>query len=118
MTFTGLHVPLITPFTPSGALDEDALEHLAHTVLADGAGGIVALGTTAEAASLSEHERARVLEICLRVCRERSASLIAGVEGDSTAATLQALDGLDGRVDAAMARVPAFVRPSEEGVVA
>ncbi|GAA2726503.1 dihydrodipicolinate synthase family protein [Actinocorallia aurantiaca] len=118
MIFTGLHIPLITPFTSSGTLAEDALEGLAHTVLDDGASGIVALGTTAEAASLTEHERGRALEICAAVCAERSVPLTAGVEGASTAATLAALTALDERATAAMVGVPAFVRPSEDGVVA
>ncbi len=47
---TGLFVPLITPFGADGELAADALERLAQRVLDDGAAGIVALGTTAEAA--------------------------------------------------------------------
>ncbi|GAA0938132.1 dihydrodipicolinate synthase family protein [Actinocorallia libanotica] len=118
MTFTGLHLPLITPFTSSGALAEDALEGLAHAAVDDGVSGIVALGTTAEAASLTGPERARVLEICAAVCRERAVPLTVGVESAATAATRTALAALDGRAAAALVPVPAFVRPSEEGVVA
>ncbi|GAB2832295.1 4-hydroxy-tetrahydrodipicolinate synthase [Actinocorallia aurea] len=118
MTFTGLHLPLITPFTSAGALAEDALEGLAHTALDDGAAGLVALGTTAEAASLTGRERARVVEICAAVCAERATPLTVGVESASTAAARDALAALDHRAAAAMVPVPAFVRPSEDGVVA
>ncbi|ROO84843.1 4-hydroxy-tetrahydrodipicolinate synthase [Actinocorallia herbida] len=118
MTFTGLHLPLITPFTTTGALAEDALERLAHTVVDDGADGIVALGTTAEASSLTADERARVLEICAAVCAERAVPLTVGVESASTASTAEALAALDRRATAALVPVPAFVRPSEEGVIA
>ena len=68
----GLYVPLITPFTPAGELAVGALEQLAHRVLDDGAAGLVALGTTAETATLTDAERAQVLDICDRVCRERA----------------------------------------------
>ena len=71
--FTGLFVPLITPFGADGELAADALERLARRVLDDGAAGIVALGTTAEAAALTAAERSRVLQICDGVCRERGA---------------------------------------------
>jgi hypothetical protein len=46
---SGLHVPLVTPFDEDGAVDLAALERLAAEVLADGADGLVALATTAEA---------------------------------------------------------------------
>ncbi len=74
---SGLFVPLITPFTADGELALDALEQLAHRVLDDGATGIVALGTTAEAATLTQAEQAAVLDLTSRVCRERAVPLIA-----------------------------------------
>jgi gamma-glutamyltranspeptidase len=46
MNLTGLYVPLITPFDRSGAVALDALASVAHQVLAAGARGVVALGTT------------------------------------------------------------------------
>jgi 4-hydroxy-tetrahydrodipicolinate synthase len=55
----GLFVPLITPFRPDGAVDAGALEALACRVLDDGADGLVALGTTAETATLSSASGSR-----------------------------------------------------------
>jgi 4-hydroxy-tetrahydrodipicolinate synthase len=120
MDLTGLYVPLITPFTPAGELAGDALEGLAHEVLDDGAAGIVALGTTGEPATLTEDERRRVLDVCARVCRERSATLIAAAGSNDTAASARALAGLAGwpEIAAALTVVPYYTRPSEAGVVA
>ena len=81
----GLFIPLITPFTAAGDIAASALERLARRVLDDGAAGIVALGTTAEAASLTEPEKTQVLDICSRVCRERAVPLIAGAGTNDTA---------------------------------
>ncbi|MEV4193572.1 dihydrodipicolinate synthase family protein, partial [Streptomyces toxytricini] len=78
LSLRGIHVPLITPFTAGGGVAADALEALAHQVLEEGAGGIVALGTTAEAASLDAAERDLVTGVCARVCRERGAVLTVG----------------------------------------
>jgi 4-hydroxy-tetrahydrodipicolinate synthase len=117
---TGLYVPLITPFTASGELAPDALEGLARGVLDDGAAGVVALGTTGEPATLTEAERCRVLDVCARVCRERSATLIAGAGSNDTAASARALAALAQwpEVSAALTVVPYYTRPSEAGVVA
>jgi 4-hydroxy-tetrahydrodipicolinate synthase len=120
MDLTGLYVPLITPFAASGELAPDALEGLAHGVLDDGAAGVVALGTTGEPATLTEAERRRVLDVCARVCRERSATLIAGAGSNDTAASARALAALAQwpEVSAALTVVPYYTRPSEAGVVA
>jgi len=120
MDLNGLYVPLITPFTASGELASGALEGLAHQVLGDGAAGLVTLGTTGEPATLTEAERHRVLDICSGVCRERSATLIAGAGSNDTAASARDLAGLSAwpEVSAALTVVPYYTRPSEAGVVA
>ena len=115
----GLFVPLITPFTADGELAAAALERLAHRVLDDGATGIVALGTTAEHATLSDAERTRVLQICARVCREHDAPLIAGAGGNDTARSAAAVAALRRypEVSAALTVVPYYSRPGEAGVI-
>jgi 4-hydroxy-tetrahydrodipicolinate synthase len=114
MTLTGLYVPLITPFDACGAVALDALEALAHQVLAEGATGIVALGTTGEPVSLDAAEQRSVVDVAARACREHSAQLLVG------ASTREALRALGERpwVSAALCTVPSFVRPGEAGVVA
>ncbi|WP_051795035.1 dihydrodipicolinate synthase family protein [Streptomyces sp. NRRL S-87] len=116
----GIHVPLVTPFAADGSVARDALEALAHDVLDAGAAGLVALGTTAEAASLDPAERDAVVDTCARVCRERGAGLAVGAGGGDTGAVGRALAELGRRpeVGAALVTVPAFVRPSPAGVVA
>ena len=114
MTLTGLYVPLITPFDARGAVALDALEALAHQVLDAGATGLVALGTTAEPASLDDRERRDVIDVTARVCRDRSAHLVVG------AGSPDALRALRDRpeVMAALSLVPPFTRPGEAGVLA
>ncbi|GAB2565575.1 4-hydroxy-tetrahydrodipicolinate synthase [Nocardia heshunensis] len=117
MTFTGLYVPLVTPFTAADEVAADALEALAHQCLDAGAAGLVALGTTGEPTTLTLDEQARVLDICAGVCRERGAALIVGAGSNATAASTRALHALDPRATAALAVVPYYNRPSEAGVL-
>lgn len=116
---TGLFVPLITPFAANGDLAEAALDRLAHRVLDEGAAGIVALGTTAEHATLTDAERARVLQICAGVCREHGAALIAAAGGNDTGRSAAALAALSSypEVRAALTVVPYYNRPGEAGVL-
>ncbi|GAA3960026.1 dihydrodipicolinate synthase family protein [Actinoplanes auranticolor] len=114
MTFTGVYVPLITPFGADGSVALDALESLARQVLADGAAGLVALGTTGEPSSLSAQEQRAVLDVVARVCRERDATLVIGA--NSVEAVRAVRD--QPAAGAVLSLVPPFVRPGEAGVVA
>ncbi|MFJ4679375.1 MULTISPECIES: dihydrodipicolinate synthase family protein [unclassified Kitasatospora] len=118
MELHGIHVPLVTPFTADGAVALDALERLARDLLADGAAGLVALGTTGEPGSLTTAEQDAVVEVCRRACDAHGAPLTVGAGHGGTARTAEALAALDGRADAALVAVPAFVRPGEAGVLA
>jgi 4-hydroxy-tetrahydrodipicolinate synthase len=115
----GLFIPLVTPFTPAGDVAPAALERLAHRVLDDGAAGLVALGTTAEHATLTPDERALVVQTCARVCRDRGAMLIAGAGGNNTAHTAAEVAALRDypEVHAALTVVPYYNRPGEAGVL-
>jgi 4-hydroxy-tetrahydrodipicolinate synthase len=118
--FSGLFVPLITPFTDDGDLDPLALEVLANRVLDAGATGIVALGTTAEAPTLTSAEKHAVLDICARVSRERAVPLIAGAGSNDTRRSAMELRELAGwpEIRAALTVVPYYNRPGEDGVLA
>jgi 4-hydroxy-tetrahydrodipicolinate synthase len=116
----GLFVPLVTPFTDDGELDSLALAELARCVLDAGAAGLVALGTTAETPTLTPVERGTILDICARVCRERSAPLIAGAGSNDTRQSAADLSRLAAwpEISAALVPVPYYSRPGEAGVIA
>src|SRR5258708_18184029 len=115
--FAGLFVPLITPFGLDGRVDSGSLERLARRVLDDGAAGLVALGTTAEAATLTAAERRQVLDVCAAVCRDRGAPLIAGAGSNDTRGSAQALAALSAwpEISAALTVVPYYSRPGAAG---
>ncbi|WP_433617350.1 dihydrodipicolinate synthase family protein [Dactylosporangium sp. CA-139114] len=112
MTLRGIFVPLITPFTDAGPVDEPSLRKVAESVLSAGAAGLVALGTTGEPATLTPAERATVVA----TCRDFGVPLLVGVGGSSTAACAAEVAALPvGTV--AMVVVPPYTRPGEAGVI-
>ena len=119
LNLRGVYVAAVTPFGRDGAVASEALEGLVHGYLDAGAAGIVALGTTAEAAALEKDEKQAVVDVCARVCAERSAQLIVGARTNNTAASVAAVEALAGTpaLVAALSVVPYYVRPSEAGIV-
>ena len=91
----GILVPLITPFAADGQVALDALAGLARDVLAAGATGLVALGTTAEAATPDAAEKRAVVDLCVGICQERGATLIVGAGSNDTRSSAAALADLD-----------------------
>ncbi|MFJ9870977.1 dihydrodipicolinate synthase family protein [Streptomyces sp. NPDC101165] len=117
----GLFVPLVTPFTDDLRLAPDALACLAAEALSTGgARGLVALGTTAEAATLTPEEKQAVVRICSAACRAHGAPLIVGVGTNDTAAAITMLRELaqSGDVAAALVPAPPYTRPGEAGTLA
>ena len=57
MIFKGTATALITPFTEDDKVDEKALCNIVEHQIASGVNALVALGTTAETATLSEEEK-------------------------------------------------------------
>lgn len=117
MTFPGVHASLVTPFTASGDVDAASLERLARHCLERGADGLVALGTTGEAALLSPAEQRTVLDVCRGVAREHGAPLIAGAGTMGTEESVGQARDRAPLADALLVVVPYYLLPSDEAVL-
>ncbi|NIF90493.1 4-hydroxy-tetrahydrodipicolinate synthase [Burkholderia sp. Cy-637] len=112
----GIWVPLVTPLR-AGRVDLDALRALAASYLDSGIAGFVALGTTAEAALLSEVERAAALQAILEVAAGRL-PVFVGVGGFDTRAFLAEIDRLEQwEVAGYLVSPPAYLCPNQAGVL-
>ncbi|HTT50252.1 MAG TPA: dihydrodipicolinate synthase family protein [Streptosporangiaceae bacterium] len=114
----GILVPLITPFAADGRVALGALEALAGDALDAGAAGIVALGTTGEAATLDPAEKQAVIGRCAQVCGPRGAVLVVGAGSNDTGASMAALSARWPEISAALVPVPYYTRPGGAGVLA
>ncbi len=117
MTLHGIHASLVTPFTRSGEVDAESLGRLAAHCLENGVDGLVALGTTGEAALLTPEEQRAALEVCRAVCDEHGTPLIVGAGTMGTADSIRQTRERAAFADALLVVVPYYLRPSDEAVV-
>lgn len=112
----GLGTALITPFTQNGQIDFEALKRLLDKQIAGGVDYIVVLGTTGEAATMSEDEKAQVRNFVRDYIAGR-VTLVLGVGGNNTAAVCEQLKSLDLTGYSAILSVcPYYNKPSQEGL--
>lgn len=111
----GVGVALITPFK-NYEVDYDALGRMVDYVIEGGVDYIVALGSTAETATMSLEERDRVLRYILAHTAGRVA-VVAGMGSNDTKALVDQLRTFDlsGTV-AILSVVPYYNKPSQEGI--
>jgi len=86
-TLEGCHTALITPFDGK-AIDYDGLERLVNFQIANGIGGILAVGTTGESPTLTWDEHIRVIAAVARQTRDKCLC-IAGTGSNNTSETLE-----------------------------
>ncbi len=108
----GLLVPVTTPFDPTtGDVAPVHLRDNARAVLAAGAAGIVAAGSTGEASLLSEAEFRQVVAWMRDVVPD-GRWLVAGSGRESTRATIEACRvAAEAGADAALVRAPSYYGP-------
>lgn len=109
----GLLVPLTTAFDPAtGEVAPVSLRENARAILDGGAAGLVAAGSTGEAALLGDDEYRGVLS-WLRDVVPDDRWLVAGAGRESTRATITACHtAADEGADAVLVRPPAYYAPS------
>lgn len=113
--FTGAGVALITPFTKESHVDYKSLEKVVENQVKGGMDYLVALGTTAETATLTQEEKSNVVELV----KEKSAGLpvVVGMGGNDTRAITNQIDhfNFDG-ISGILVVTPFYNKPSQEGM--
>lgn len=112
----GMGVALITPFKEDGSVDFDALLKLVEFQVQNGTDYLVVLGTTAETPTLSEDEKAAIVQRVVTQVRRRIPVML-GVGGNCTQAVVDKLQQGDFQgIDAILSVVPYYNKPSQEGI--
>ncbi|MCL4103823.1 UNVERIFIED_CONTAM: hypothetical protein GTU68_029140 [Idotea baltica] len=113
----GTGVALVTPFTPSGAVDISALHRLVNHVIEGEVDFLVILGTTGESATLNESEKALVTETIIESNGGRIPYVI-GCGGNNTAKVCQEIGELGAKyAPAAFLSVsPYYNKPTQAGL--
>ncbi|KUL38763.1 glucose dehydrogenase [Streptomyces sp. NRRL F-4489] len=107
----GVIPPVCTPLDPHGEVDTASLTRLVCRLLDAGVHGLVALGSTGEAAYLTNHQRATALETVVTAAAGR-VPVLAGVLDTTTARVLEhARSAAALGADALVATAPFCTRP-------
>jgi 4-hydroxy-tetrahydrodipicolinate synthase len=116
-TFAGAGTALVTPFTPSGDLDEPALRRLVRRQVDARIDVLVPCGTTGESATMSSAEQERVVAVTVEEAKGR-VPVLAGAGSNDTRAAIEksramARLGADGVLSVG----PYYNKPTPEGFV-
>jgi 4-hydroxy-tetrahydrodipicolinate synthase len=112
----GSLTPVVTPFR-NGDVDLDAFGHLVERQVAEGSHGVVITGTTGEPTSLSQEERATLFGAAVTAAAGR-VPVVAATGASNHEETLELTRSAEAAgVDAVLVVVPAFVRPSQRGLL-
>jgi 4-hydroxy-tetrahydrodipicolinate synthase len=117
MTLGGILTAMVTPFSEGGALDEEGAAILMRELLASGSDGLVVAGSTGEAATLTDAEKARLWEIAVE--ESGDAPVIAGTGTYDTRHTIELTErATEIGVDAVLVVTPYYVKPNRRGLKA
>lgn len=114
---TGTGVALVTPFTQDGEVDYNSLSNLVENCISGGVDNLLALGTTAETATLSSIEKDKVVDCVVEVTNGR-VPLLVGIGGNNTNGIVDELKAYKRfkDIDALLSVTPYYNKPSQEGI--
>ena len=112
----GSFVALVTPMSPNGSLDFDALRGLIEWHVESGTNGIVSVGTTGESATVSVKEHLKTIEKTIEFVDGRL-PVIAGTGGNSTQEAVELTQkASELGADCALIVTPYYNKPNQEGL--
>lgn len=115
--FSGTGVALITPFRKQETIDFTRLEGILNHIISAGADYIVALGTTSEAATMTDSERSALRDYIIETVDGR-VPIVLGMGGNNTRQIADTIaqtnfDGISGILSVA----PFYNKPNQKGLV-
>ena len=115
---SGCFTALVTPFDTHGAVDAEAFAKLVEWQIAEGMHGLVPVGSTGEAATMTLAERVSLV----RLCAERAAGrvpVIAGAGGNDTRVAIETSKAMLGTGATHLLHVsPMYSKPPQRGILA
>jgi len=112
----GMGVALVTPFKEDDSIDFDALSQLIDYQIKNGTDYLVACGTTAETATLTEEECTEIGRFVVEKVAGR-VPIVLGIGGNCTRSVVEKIQktNLTG-IDAILSVTPYYNKPSQEGL--
>jgi 4-hydroxy-tetrahydrodipicolinate synthase len=116
MSIGGILTAMVTPFDANGDVDEEATVRLMQHLLENGSDGLVITGSTGEAATLTDEEKARLWKLAVSETPSE-ATIVAGTGTYDTRHTVELTERAgDIGVDAMLVVTPYYVKPNRRGL--
>lgn len=116
--FEGCYVAMVTEFK-GGRVDLDGVRTLAERLIAGGVRGLVPVGCTGEAATLSAEERTGVIKAVLAARGDnKSVKVVPGTGSNATSSSVELTQkAADLGADGAMLITPYYNKPTQRGLI-
>lgn len=112
----GLGVALVTPFNDDLSIDWESLSSLIEYNIENGTNFLVVLGTTAEAATLSNAEKEQLIDFVVKTNAGRL-PLVLGIGGNNTLAVKSKIQQTNlEHFEAILSVSPYYNKPNQEGI--
>ena len=117
MLFTGTGVAIVTPFKDDKTVDFNALGRIVNHCIDGRVDYIVVLGTTGEAMTLSDKEKAEVARCVVNTVAGR-VQVVIGVGGNDTAKVVDSIKHTDfNGISGLLSVTPYYNRPAQTGLI-
>jgi 4-hydroxy-tetrahydrodipicolinate synthase len=113
---SGCGTAIVTPFTDDGAVDWSALRALVEWQVAEGIDFVAACGTTGEAQTLTDEERARVVSATRDAVAGRVPVMAGATSNDTRRAVEEVRRMCDAGADVILTASPYYNRPTQDGL--
>jgi 4-hydroxy-tetrahydrodipicolinate synthase len=115
----GCGTALVTPFRKNGSIDEECFIKLVERQIKNSVKILIPCGTTGEAATMTDAEKLRVIQLCVETAHKHKAKVIAGTGSNNTAATIEMTRKVrELGADGALVVAPYYNKPTQEGMFA
>ena len=118
LLFRGTAPALVTPFTPDDELDLPAFRAHVERQIDGGAAAVVVLGTTGENPTVSDDERARLVDAAVETAGGRVPVIVGTGTNDTDQSVVYSKAAVDAGADGLLVVGPYYNKPSQAGFAA
>lgn len=115
--YEGLLTAMVTPFHADGRVNDDASVAIARHLLANGSHGLVVAGTTGEAATLTDDEQVRLVELIVQETGGDGGIVAGAGSNDTRHATELTERVIAAGAEAVLSVTPYYNKPNRRGIV-
>jgi 4-hydroxy-tetrahydrodipicolinate synthase len=115
--YEGLLTAMVTPFHADGRVNDDAAVAIARHLLGSGSHGLVVAGTTGEAATLTDDEQVRLVELIVREVGAEGAIIAGAGSNDTRHAVALTQRVIAAGAQAVLSVTPYYNKPNRRGIL-